>query len=186
MKGWLDTLRNWGTSPEERRAHFPCDDVLPDYDDAYFRGVTVHAGAPLVFRWLCQLRVAPYSYDWVDNFGRQSPPRLTPGLDELSVGQPVMRIFDLLAFERDHHLTLRLRTPGIFPPLAVSYVVGAVAPRQCRVVVKLVFKTPAGVAGRVAGLFLLPGDWIMMRRQLLNLKQLAEASDESRGVADET
>ena len=176
MTGCIDTLRNWGTTPDERRAHFPCDDVLPDHSDAYFRGVTVHVGAPVVFRWLCQLRVAPYSYDWIDNFGRQSPRRLTPGLEQLAIGQPVMGIFDLVAFERDRHLTLRLRTPGVFPPLAVSYVVVPVAPRQCRLLVKLAIGSRPSVVGRMAKLVLLPGDWIMMRRQLLNLKELAEAS----------
>jgi hypothetical protein len=175
---WLDTIRNWGTTPEERRAHFPCDEVLPSHNAAYFRGVTVNAAAPVMFRWLCQLRAAPYSYDWIDNFGRQSPRRLTPGLDELATGQPVMRIFDLASFERDRHLTLRLRTPGVFPPLAVSYVVVAAAPRRCRLLVKLVLEYQPGLAGRVAGLLLSAGDWIMMRRQLLNLKQLAEVFDD--------
>jgi hypothetical protein len=177
MTGCRDTIRYWGTTLDERRAHFPCDDVMPDHSVAYFRGVTVRASAPVVFRWLCQLRVAPYSYDWIDNFGRQSPRRLMPGLDELAIGQPVMRIFDLAAFERDRHLTLRLRTPGVFPPLAVSYVVDPVAPRQCRLLVKLAIGSRASVVGRMAELVLLPGDWIMMRRQLLNLKELAEASD---------
>lgn len=180
MTGWRETVRNWGTTPEERRAHFPCDDVLPGSSDAYFRGVTVHAGAPVVFRWLCQLRVAPYSYDWIDNFGRQSPRRLTPGLEELAIGQRVMRIFDLVAFERDRHLTLRLRQPGIFPPLAVSYVVVPDSERQCRLLVKLALKAQPGLVGKVSGWFLLPGDWIMMRRQLLNLKALAEASNDLR------
>jgi hypothetical protein len=178
MKGCLDTIRNWGTTLEERRTHFPCDDVLPNHADAYFRAVTVHVDAPVMFRWLCQLRAAPYSYDWIDNFGRQSPRRLTPGLEELAIGQPVMRIFDLVAFERDRHMTLRLRTPGLFPPLAVSYVVAAVGPRQCRLLVKLAVENQPGMAGRIAGLFLPLGDWIMMRRQLLNLKELAEASDD--------
>jgi len=38
----------------------------------YFRGVTIRTGAPAIFRWLCQVRVAPYPYDWIDNGGRRS------------------------------------------------------------------------------------------------------------------
>jgi hypothetical protein len=54
--------------------------------------VTVHA-SPAVVRWLCQLRAAPYAYDWLDNWGKQSPRQLIPGLENLKLGQTVMTIF---------------------------------------------------------------------------------------------
>ena len=86
----MSLAHTWGTTPEERRLPFPCDRLLPHPHASLYRGVTVQAGPSVVFRWLCQLRAAPYSYDWIDNVGRQSPPTLTPGLDHLAVGQPVM------------------------------------------------------------------------------------------------
>src|SRR5882724_4757834 len=92
---------NWGTTATERELIFPCDRILSNPDDSLFRGVTIHASPAIVFRWLCQMRVAPYSYDWIDNGGRKSPPKLTPRLDDLAVGQEVMRIFKLASFERD-------------------------------------------------------------------------------------
>jgi hypothetical protein len=171
--GWRQTVREWGSTPEERQRAFPCDDVLADHNDAYFRAVSVAAPPTLVYRWLCQLRAAPYSYDWIDNLGRRSARTLTPGLENLELGQPVMKIFDLASFEPDRHLTLRLRRPGLFPPLAVSYVV---VPEQgdCRLVVKLVIRLPRGLVGAITGELLALGDWVMMRRQLLNLRNLAE------------
>ena len=55
-----------GHTAAERRLAFPCDSLLTHADAAYYRSVTMHAAPPQVtFRWLCQLRVAPYSYDWI-------------------------------------------------------------------------------------------------------------------------
>ena len=99
----------WGMTAAERTLSFPCDRYLSLFDAAYFRAVPVRAPASIVFRWLCQLRVAPYSYDWIDNGGHPSPRELIPGLDQLQVGQSVMTIFQLVDFEPNRHLTLRLR-----------------------------------------------------------------------------
>jgi len=81
------------------------------------RAIAVDAPGALLFRWLCELRVAPYSYDLLDNLGRRSPRELTPGLERLEVGQRFMRIFSLVPFTPDDHLTLR--APGV----AVTYAV---------------------------------------------------------------
>jgi hypothetical protein len=97
----------WGTEDAERRLPFPCDRYVERAEAAYFRGITVRARPATLFRWLCQMRVAPYSYDWIDNGGRRSPRALTPGLEDLAVGQSVMRIFTLVDFAKDRHLTLR-------------------------------------------------------------------------------
>jgi hypothetical protein len=171
---WPDA-RTWGSTPAERELRFGCDRWLPAHDDALFRAVSVAAPAPLLFRWLCQLRLAPYSYDWIDNFGKRSPRELTPGLDDLRVGQPVMTIFDLVEFDVPRHLTLRTRRSRIFGQYAVTYLVVSESDRQCRLVVKLLIALPQ------LGLLSYPlrrlgpwGDLVMMRKQLLTLKELAE------------
>lgn len=66
--------------------------------------------AELVFLWLCQLRRAPYSYDWIDNFGRRSPREADPQLSELEVDQSVMTIFTLTGFEPGASLNLRMNS----------------------------------------------------------------------------
>src|SRR6185295_10633140 len=97
----------WGTTTKERQLSFPCDRFISNPDDSLFRGLTINAAQEILFRWLCQLRVAPYSYDWIDNGGRQSPPVLTPGLEQLEIGQTIMQIFRLTSFETGRHITLR-------------------------------------------------------------------------------
>jgi hypothetical protein len=170
---WPDA-RTWGTTAEERALPFACDGYLADADETLFRAVTVAAPAAILFRWLCQLRVAPYSYDWIDNFGRRSPRQLTPGLDDLQIGQRVMTIFELVDFEVPRHLTLRTAPSRLFGRYAVTYAVLSSTERRCRLVVKLLVALPrhalAFALRRVAPL----ADWFMMRKQLLTLKRLAE------------
>lgn len=184
----MSISETWGTQPEERRLAFPCDELIHQPDDAVYRGVTVNAMPATMFRWLCQMRAAPYSYDWLDNGGRQSPRELTAGLENLAIGQDVMRIFKLAAFEKDRHLTLLLKAKSsasqTFGDLAVSYLVLPVADdpsmRSCRLLVKLIARHPPGIYGKIMRTVLPWGDLIMMRRQLLNLKRLAEQTEKGR------
>ena len=169
----------WGTEVQERSRPFPCDRLLDRPDAAYFRGVTIRAPAEVIFRWLCQLRVAAYSYDWISHPGRTSPRRLVPGLEELAAGQRVMGSFDLVDFERPRHLTLRLRPDAsearFVRDLAVSYVVEARgSDGACRLLVKLIVRHRWGIIGWLVRLVAPWLDFIMMRRQLLNFRALAE------------
>ena len=163
----------WGSTPEERESAFPCDALARPDALACWRAVDVRAPASVVFRWLCQLRAAPYSYDWIDNRGRRSPGTLTPRLDELEVGQTVMGMFRIVSFERDRHLTLDT-AGGRFGRFFVTYRVAASAPDRSRLVVKLLGELPRGPLGRLMAALFPWADLVMMRRQLLNLKGYAE------------
>ena len=163
----------WGTSAHERAAVYPCDGLIASPGGAVFRGVDVAAPAGLVFRWLCQLRTAPYSYDWVDNLGRRSPRRLIEGPDQLEVGQRFMSIFRLVSFEEGRSLTLD-STSALFGRVAGTYLVVPTDTDQSRLVVKLAFAAPRGLLGPVVRRLLPAGDLVMMRKQLLTLKALAE------------
>ncbi len=159
---------DWGSTAAERGMHFPCDDLLPDAEMILFRAVDCRASAPTVFRWLCQLRIAPYSYDWIDNLGRRSPRHLTPGLEEMAEGQRMMTIFRLVSYERDRHLTILMDSPKAvrrFGQVAVSYLI---------LPGRLVAKLRVRGLGPIRRRLLAWGDLIMMRKQLLTLKKLAE------------
>ena len=170
---WRAAVNEWGSTPAERVARYPCDGLVDRPDGVLYRAVDVEAPAELVFRWLCQLRVAPYSYDWIDNLGRQSPRQLIDGLDDLEVGDRVATIFELVAFEPDRSLTIA-STTRLFGRVAGSYVVTPTGPGRSRLVVKLIFASPRGLYGWFACRLLPAGDLVMMRKQLLTLKQLAE------------
>ena len=170
----------WGTELQERMLMFPCDHLISQPDAALYRGVTIKASPEIVFRWLCQMRAAPYSYDWIDNGGRRSPRKLSPGLDNLAVGQDVMSIFNLVAFEQGRHLTIRVKPRSsaakTFGDIGVSYFIVPTTGNSCRLLVKLIARYPRGIKGKVMGALLPWGDLVMMRRQLLNFKQLAEGT----------
>jgi hypothetical protein len=159
---------NWGATAAERAMSLPCDELMPDARVRCHRAVSVDAPPAIVFRRLCQLRVAPYSYDALDNLGRQSPRALTPGLDRLEPGQRFMFVFRLASFTPDEHITLLTRR------FAVTY---AVRPSGSgsRLLGRVLFPAPGGRLGALLiGRPFALGDLVMMRKQLLTLKELAE------------
>lgn len=174
----IAAIDTWGSTPEERALAFACDARCAPDGESLFRAVTVGAPPPIVFRWLCQLRVAPYSYDWVDNYGRTSPRELSPGLEALERGQRVMRIFELVDFGRDSQLTLELRRgDALFGRLAITYLVLPHESGKSRLVVKVRELVHAGgLLARMKWKLLAAGDLVMMRKQLLTLKALAEGT----------
>ncbi|VFA97450.1 hypothetical protein [Nocardia cyriacigeorgica] len=151
----------WGATEAERDAPLPCDELEPDAITAD-RAISIAAPPALVFAWLCQMRVATYSYR-IGNRWKSSPRVRDPQLIELAVGQRFMGQFDLESFALGRHVTLRAGD------ICVTY---ALRPEGAgtRLVVRVRFGG-SPLVGRVLAL----GDVIMMRKQLRTLKELAEA-----------
>ncbi len=168
---------SWGSTSAERAMVFACDRYLSHADAVCFRAVDVQAPAHTIFQWLCQLRAAPYRYDWIDNGGRQSPRHLNPELENLAVGQRVMSIFRLAEFEPDRHMTIVMastRAITIVGEIAGSYVILPRTTQECRLVVKLLVCYPTKSHWSLMRWCLPWGDLLMMRKQLFTLKHLAE------------
>jgi hypothetical protein len=153
---------NWGATLSERTTSMPCDALVPNAGARADRAISVAAPPSIVFAWICQLRVAPYSYDLLDNFGRPSPRKRNPGLLHLEVGQRFMTLFALSSFVDGEQITLRSK--GV----AVTYAVRQEGAGS-RLHVRVLFDGPVFL-GRLLAL----GDLVMMRKQLLTLKALAE------------
>jgi hypothetical protein len=100
-------------------------------------------------------------------------------MEALAVGQSMMRIFTIVEFAHDRHVTLRIKHGTgafrLFGDLAVTYLIVPQEPDHCRLLVKIVVRYPRGFRGALLRWGLPWGDLVMMRRQLLNLKALAEA-----------
>ncbi|GAA1880785.1 polyketide cyclase [Lapillicoccus jejuensis] len=159
----------WGVSDAEVAAPYPCDDLVTRPALQAWRGVDVAAPPERVWPWVAQLRVAPYSYDWVDNGGRRSPRRLLD-LPEPKVGDPFTStrgrpIGRLLAVEPGRSLT------GEVLGAVMTYVVAPVPgrPGRSRLLLKVVMETSRPVAVLVT-----LGDLVMARKQLLTWRDLAE------------
>jgi hypothetical protein len=112
---------------------FWCDTVVPEANVCRMRSVEIAAPPKLVFRWLCQLRVAAYSFDWAESTRRRSPRELLAGLDQLELGQTVMAVYELAHFVPGRELTIRLDrsltadhgVAGWYAPTATTYRVSA-------------------------------------------------------------
>ena len=161
---------HWQTTAAERERRLPCDDLVPT-GQLLTRGVDTQADPATAFRWLCQLRVAPYSYDWIDNLGRPSPRELTPGLERLEVGQRFMTVFGLAGFAAAEHLTVAVQGRS-FGAVAITY---AVPPGRILMRIRIAHPGPAPERRLRAAAF--PAlDLVMARRQLLNLSERAGAA----------
>ena len=170
----------WGATDAEADRRVPADALVGEPRARWVRAVGSSASPALLWRWVQQLTVAPYSYDLIDNLGRRSPRRLGPDADRVEVGQRLLVLFVVDSVTPAgppsdvRQMTLRRRRPGTGPvgEFAITYAVHP-APVGCRLVATVVVGgTPGGAATALRGL-LAWGDLVMMRRQLQTLAALA-------------
>jgi hypothetical protein len=156
-------------SAAEVARSYPCDDVAGDPTLAAWRGVTVHASPDEVWPWVVQIRLAPYSYDWIDNGGRRSPRRLC-GLPDPEPGEPFTTVAGRRRLGRVLHVVPGESLTATIMGAYLSYLL-VPADGSTRLLLKVVADARPWLAPALS-----LGDLVMARRQLLNLKRLAEAS----------
>ena len=157
----------WGVTDGEKSRSYPCDDFVVSPTLQAWRGVRVEAPAAAVWPWVAQIRLAPYSYDWIDNRGHRSPRRLV-GLPEPQVGEAFTTVGGrkqgrIVSVDSGKQLT------GTIMGAFMSYVIVPQEHDTTRLLLKVVMQTT-----RWPAFGLSVGDLVMARRQLLNLKRLAE------------
>jgi hypothetical protein len=165
----------WGVTDGEISRSYPCDNLVVLPALRAWRGVSVDASAEELWPWVAQVRLAPYAYDWIYNLGRRSPRELV-GLPEPQVGERLTtaggrELGRIVSVDPGKQLT------GTIMGAFMSYVLVPQERRTTRLLLKVVMQTT-----RWSAIGLSVGDLIMARRQLLNLKQLAERHQQ-RGTA---
>jgi hypothetical protein len=181
----------WGSTPEERLMSFPCDQYIENSDEVYFRAINVKAPTQILFRWLCQLKIGSYSYDWIDRLERiffpvqysisdpPNPKQLFPDVESLALGQRVMGIFQLVEFEQNRHITIVMddeRAITMFGNIAASYVIYSLSENTSRLILKGHIRYPRNRFWSWIRYVLPWGDLVMMRQQFFKLKSLAEST----------
>jgi hypothetical protein len=164
----------WGVSDAEVDRAYGCDAFVTAPTLRAWRGVTVRAEAATVWARIRQVRLAPYSYDLVDNLGRRSPRDLRD-LPEPQVGDPFTR-----ALGRDQGRVVAV-VPGreLTATIMGAHMSYAVLARESdvRLVLKVVARASRWLAPALSA-----GDLVMARKQLLTLRALAEADQRREGA----
>ncbi|GAB3706044.1 hypothetical protein GCM10027598_07920 [Amycolatopsis oliviviridis] len=157
----------WGVSDDEIARAYPCDDFVTSPTLRAWRGVSVEAPTEAVWPWVAQVRLAPYSYDWIDNLGRRSPRELLdlpePRVGETFTATGGRKLGRVVSVAPGEQLT------GAIMGAFMSYVLIPQERDTSRLLLKVVMRTNRLVAVGVS-----VGDLVMARRQLLTFKQLAE------------
>ena len=171
-------VRYWNTTAAEQAATHPADRHVPAGGQHLLRAIDVDADPATVYRWLCQIAVAPYSYDLVDNLGRRSPRTLTPGAEDVRIGQR-FQIGPVVEVEPGRQITVVTAGSAarLFGKVAITWEVVPGLTTRSRILGCVAIGPPRGLLDRGWQAFLGVGDLVMMRRQLLNLKERAEATD---------
>jgi hypothetical protein len=168
----------WGATPAERRAAMPGDELIARPHFAPTRAVTIDARPEAVWPWIVQMgygRAGWYSYDLLDNRGRQSALRIEPRWQGVRVGDAVpmsARVDERTAF-RVHSLVPGRCVVWAKPDSTWTWLLTPTAAGGTRLVTRVRARY-TGAAGLLAAPLMEIGDFPMMRRCLLGIKSRAE------------
>jgi hypothetical protein len=170
---------HWGATASEAARPMPGDSLIPDPSLNATRGITIAARPEQIWPWLIQMgpgRGGWYSYDRLDNRGRPSADSVVPAWqvplrpgDSLGVG-PGPR-FQVMAIAANEYLVLG-------PQISWTFALYPQPDGTTRLVERLRARYHWGsVRGALFAAVLDLGDFIMMRKQLLTLRERIERRD---------
>jgi hypothetical protein len=175
--------RRWGATDEEVRAVMPGDELIGDVAYVATRAITIDAAPAAVWPWLVQvgcLKAGFYANDLLDNLGHPSAREILPELQHLEIGQWVpmsptpsdTTAFKVAGFEENRWLLWQ-------QPLSTwSWTLTELPGGRTRLLTRLrVHLDWSHKAISVLSVVLNElGDFPMMRRMLLGIRERAEAA----------
>lgn len=179
---WIVGLtERWGTLPHEPGMPMPGDELIVRPAMSATRAIVIDAPPDEVYPWFAQMgpgRAGWYSYDWIDNRGVESAREINPEWVVTTPGTSMGGMagigFDIVEAVPGRHLVISVATDG---PLAftMGYLLQAWGSSATRVLVRVrgVSEGPKWLNPFIR-FALGPGDFVMVRRQLVGVKERAE------------
>ena len=172
---------NWGATEAEINGPVIGDDLCLLARVSATRCIDIDAPPDAVFPWIRQMgfgKAGWYSHDWIDNLGRRSATCINPEWQDVNTGSPVPGgpvAFKAALVDPPHGFVLRFVPTGRLAQrmcFTLAYEL-----RQVHGGTRLVTRMRARIdipGGQILERFvLLPGDGIMLRKQLRTIARRA-------------
>ncbi|MGO9085903.1 MAG: DUF2934 domain-containing protein [Candidatus Sulfotelmatobacter sp.] len=168
----------WGATNQEVALAMPGDEIVERPTFNATRAITIEAQPEEIWRWLVQVgckRAGWYSYDWIDNLGIPSAERILPEFQNLRVG-------DIVPMSPDGKRGLVVSTIDanrsmlwVGKNVTWAWRLYKLDERHTRLVTRVHMRYEWASPWVLFDLLFDPGDFVMMRKMLLGIKQRAEA-----------
>ncbi|MEO8285214.1 MAG: hypothetical protein ABI670_02120 [Chloroflexota bacterium] len=180
----------WGATEDEVRGTLPGDDLVKESLCNMTRAITINAPAAEIWPWLVQMgseRAGWYSYDRLDNGGKPSADRIIPDFQHLKVGDSLVpnsntsdvSYWVVERIDPGRSIVLMTRVNGsISGESSWAFVLEPLDNEHTRLIERSRSDFRPHLVGKSMMALFEPIDFFMMRRHLLNLKELVERHHE--------
>jgi len=181
-------ILRWGATDEEVHAPFPGAELVPGGVRSGTMAATIDAPPSKVWPWLIQMgygRAGWYSWDYLDNLGRQSSRTLHPEWQDVEVGDYLSgpnvselerKAWEVAALETERFLGLRSRIRG--SESLWAFWLKELPGMKTRLIVSGFWRTDPAWLRPIFGFALLEWThWIMQMKQFAEIKRRVERAE---------
>jgi len=186
MSNPLACLRNfgWGATEAETKRPMLGDDEVKRPQSVSTNAVFIRARAADIWPWLIQMgyrRGGMYSYDRIDRLlgilDRPSANRIIPEFQHLEVGDVIPMgkppSWPVKAIEPNKSILIVIREPGV--EVTWCFMLDEIDDKQSRLVLRVRSRLAMTPLLLLSLPIMYPGQYLMIRKMLLGIKQRAEA-----------